>query len=120
MEALQLRASVEDGSFTGLEEAGDTEPVRLPITRGNDRLRHRPAHGLGLWPPENGLRHRVPVGDDAVRVHRDDRVERGIEDAAEPSQVLVLRRAGGFPFRGGLDFALDHGSQSGEVSLEYV
>src|SRR5712691_5748357 len=52
MEALQLRASVENGSFTGLEEAGDTEPVRLPITRGNDRLRHRPAHGLGLGHPK--------------------------------------------------------------------
>src|SRR5207245_9699845 len=120
MEAFQLRARVENRSFTGLEEAGETETVRLPITRGNDGIRHQPADGLGLWPPKDRLRHRVPVGDDPIRVHRDNRVERGIENAAEPPQVLLLRNAGGSPFGRGADFALDDGSQAGEVSLEYV
>ena len=94
--------------------------MRLPITLGNDGIRHQPADGLGLLPPKDGLRHRVPVGDDPVRVHRDDCVEGSIENATEPPQVLVLRYVGGSSFGRGADFALDDGSQAREVALENV
>ena len=94
--------------------------MSLPIALGHDGIRDRSAHDLGLWPAKDRFRHRVPIGDDAVGVHRDDRVEGGIEDACQPPQIFALRHACGFSFCGGADFAFDGRPQPGKVLLEYV
>ena len=82
MEALQFQARVEHGPLTGLQKAAEAQAVGLPVAGRHDGFRDQSADCLGFWPPEHNLSHRIPVGDQAVGVHRDEGVERGIEDAA--------------------------------------
>ena len=98
----------------------DTQAVPLAITEGNDRIRHHPADRLRFWPSEDGFSHRIPVSDDAARVHRDDGIEGAIENAAEPPHVLVLRQPGGFSFGRGAQLAVDGRTQTLEIAFEDV
>ncbi len=98
MESSHLESLVENRPLAGGEKAAETKNVRAAIPKRNDGLTHQPAHRFGSRPTEDGFGHRVPVGDHAVGTHRDDRVQRGIEDAAKPAEVLALGRTRGLSF----------------------
>src|ERR1700694_2745640 len=120
MQSSKLEALVENRSLTSGEKVAQAKLVSAAIAKRNDGLANQPADRLGSWPTEDGFGHRVPVGDDAVGTHRDNPIERRIEDASESPQVLTLRRAGGLSFDSGADLTLDDRAQAGKVLLENV
>ena len=56
--------------------------MRVAVEIGDDQFAELRSNRLGARPSEDLFGLRIPVGDDAVFVHLDEGVERGIDDAA--------------------------------------
>src|SRR5262245_23203771 len=86
----KLELLVQHPALTGRQESLQSRPVVVAISRGDDRVGHRPAQGLRTRPAENLLGTWVPVGDPPRLVHADACVVCGVED--EPGMNLTLTR----------------------------
>src|ERR1043166_8658692 len=87
----ELDPPAEHAGLAGREEPGEPARVGGPVHRRGDRLRPGAAQHLVLAPAEDRFRLPAPPGDAPRRIHADHRVERRVENGAEPA--LVLRRA---------------------------
>jgi len=83
MERRDLDAAPEDRPLAGRENPGEAGAVCVAMRGGNDGVGDGAAHGFGGRPAEGALGGGIPRGDHAAVVHRDHRVERGVQDCAE-------------------------------------
>ena len=88
MQAAQLEPAIHDRRLAGLEEALHPLEVRLAKRRRDDRLGEVAADRLLARPAERLLGLRVPGDDDAVGVHADEGVVRGVEDQVRAGVAL--------------------------------
>ena len=93
MPCFQLESLVEDGPFAGFEKSPETPAVGFAVALGDDRVSHHLADDLRPCPTEDSFGHRIPVRDLALGVHRHDRIQRGVEDAAPPLRAEHARAA---------------------------
>ena len=73
--------------------------MRLAHALGNDVRRQIRAHDFLARPAENALRGGIPCGDFPVRIHEQDRIERGVEDGPGLRLAGKLRALAGAFFR---------------------
>ncbi len=76
----QLEPAAEDAGLAGGEVPRDRPLVRRAEVRRDDQLRDRPAARVGAVVSERALGGGVEVDDAALGVHRDDAVQRDVED----------------------------------------
>ena len=86
----ELSAAAPDGhnfdtppqyrALAGGKETAQAEFVSSAVLFRDDHVRHAPADGFRRTPAEDNLRLLVPTGDQSLRVHGDNRVERGLDD----------------------------------------
>ena len=76
-------AAVQDMGFAGLEVAGETVLVAVPVAFRDQQSGHRLAENLFFFPTENKLRSGVEADQLALRVDADYCVQRRVDDQAQ-------------------------------------
>jgi hypothetical protein len=87
-----LDPSIEECALPGIQEMAQSALMRVPIAHRNHRLGHAAAERFLPLPPENIDRLRIPIRNDAARIHRNDGVQRRIDD--DPVAFLTLQQRG--------------------------
>ncbi len=97
MQRRKFHALVEHPRHAGLDIMAQTAAVFIAVTLGNDQLRELASQHVAARPAEQLFRLRVPAGDLAVCVDRDDGVEGGLEVELVPFLGHAQRTLGGAP-----------------------
>ena len=80
MQGGDLETLVQSRAFSGREEALESAPVSFAVLMRDYGVREDAAERLLSGPAEGALRFRIPVGDQSVGVHRDERLVGGVDD----------------------------------------
>ena len=90
---VYFNAPAQNGAFAGGQEMPQPALVCEPLLWRNDQVRHAGADGFAAAPAEYDFGLLVPTGGCSRGIHRDDRVQRGVNDQPcsflDPAQFLL-------------------------------
>ncbi len=96
-DAGHLRPPAQNLAFAGLQITANSAFVSFPVSLRNDQVGHRLSECFVPRPAKNIGGAIVPLSNDAVGRHHNDRIQSGFQQQAEP--IAVSRGARKVPFQ---------------------